>query len=170
MMSYTSLWFVRQSQKSSVMTGKKKSRKLCMCALQKQVGHRNGCHGCRQTEEVVVRSGLLWCQRLKRLVSSSYNHSTLTTLRTFVKESLQMHFKVVWEGNLNHKETTSLVYLYKYQHKPCNQGNHSVVTTTHLFFLVKEFSCKQVTPSQMLWGLIVSVLWLYKMNWAAVLF
>ena len=29
-----------------------------------------------------------------QLLSSSYNHNTLTTLRTSVNESLQMHFKV----------------------------------------------------------------------------
>ena len=29
-----------------------------------------------------------------QLFSSSYNHNTLTTLRTSVNESLQMHFKV----------------------------------------------------------------------------
>ena len=30
----------------------------------------------------------------RQLPSSSYNHNTLTTLRTSIKESLQMHFKV----------------------------------------------------------------------------
>ena len=30
----------------------------------------------------------------RQLPSSSYNHNTLTTLRTSMKESLQMHFKV----------------------------------------------------------------------------
>ena len=29
-----------------------------------------------------------------QLLSSSYNHNTVTTLRTSVNESLQMHFKV----------------------------------------------------------------------------
>ena len=33
-------------------------------------------------------------QPKKQLPSSSYNHNTLTTLKTSVKESLQMHFKV----------------------------------------------------------------------------
>jgi len=33
-------------------------------------------------------------QPKRQLPSSSYSHNTLTTLRTSVKESLQMHFKV----------------------------------------------------------------------------
>ena len=33
-------------------------------------------------------------QPKKQLPSSSYNHNTMTNLRTSVKESLQMHFKV----------------------------------------------------------------------------
>ena len=34
----------------------------------------------------------------RQLPSSSYNHNTLTSLRTSVKESLQMHFRVVVSG------------------------------------------------------------------------
>ena len=46
------------------------------------------------------RFALVWkpnCIRQPKmqLPSSSYNHNTLTTFRTSVKESLQMHFKVV---------------------------------------------------------------------------
>ena len=46
----------------------------------------------------MVMRGLLWYgktnfikQRKKQLPNLSYNHSTLITLRTSVKESLQMH-------------------------------------------------------------------------------
>ena len=80
--------------------------------LQKQVGCFNhkvvSYHSCRQAEETVVMRGLLMqlvsntavleinCIRQpnRQLPSSSYNHSTLTTLTTSVKESLQMHFQV----------------------------------------------------------------------------
>ena len=45
---------------------------------------------------VTGRYGRLIAER--QLPSSSYNYNALTTLRTSVKESLQMHFKVANEG------------------------------------------------------------------------
>ena len=61
---------------------------------------QSGYHSCRQAEETVVPLGIMVLvtnfirQPNRKLPSSSYNHNTLTTLRTSVKESLQMHFKV----------------------------------------------------------------------------
>ena len=56
---------------------------------------QSGYHGCRQAEETVVMRDLLLVletncirQPNRQLPSSSYNHNTLTTLRTSVKESL----------------------------------------------------------------------------------
>ena len=53
--------------------------------------HRVGYLGCIKALETVVMRGVLCIMQLKKqLPSSSYNHNTLTTLITFVKESLQM--------------------------------------------------------------------------------
>ena len=54
--------------------------------------HRVGYLGCIRALETVVMRGVLCITQLKRqLPSSSYNHNMLTTLKTFVGESLQMH-------------------------------------------------------------------------------
>ena len=64
----------------------------CFCLIKSCVSAKtsckhivHGCPGCIQTDN---------CIRQCQLPSSSYNHNTLTTLRTPVKESLQIHFKV----------------------------------------------------------------------------
>ena len=41
-------------------------------------------------------------QPTRQLGSSSYNHNTLTTFKTSVKESLQMHFKVAYSKEQLH--------------------------------------------------------------------
>ena len=53
--------------------------------------HRVGYLGCIKALETVVMRGVLCITQLKKqLPSSSYNHNTLTTFKTFVRESLQM--------------------------------------------------------------------------------
>ena len=54
--------------------------------------HRVCYLGCIIALETVVMKGVFCVMQLKRqLPSSSYNHNTLTTFKTFVRESLQMH-------------------------------------------------------------------------------
>ena len=63
-------------------------------SLQKQTDLQSGCPGCRLAREMVDMHGLFLVidtncirQHERQLPSSSYNHKTLTTLRTSVRES-----------------------------------------------------------------------------------
>ena len=60
---------------------------------------KSGYPGCRLARGMLVLIGIFLVLEIirqpeRQLPSSSYNHNTLITLRTSVKESLQMHFKV----------------------------------------------------------------------------